>query len=142
MGLRLSALGREICHVVAPLDPCVNDTHQGGAWGPSALRYPRRGSHRPPRWPNSKESTCQCRRRRRRGFDPWVEKIPWRRKWQPTPEFLPGKSHGQTSLVGRSLWGHKESDTTKRRLYLTTHTQAACQDILSDEVMSYQSPSL
>ena len=44
-------------------------------------------------------------------FDPWVEKISWRRKWQPTAVFLSGKSHGQRSLVGYSLWGHKESDT-------------------------------
>ena len=36
--------------------------------------------------------------------------LPWRRKWQPTPVFLPGKSHGQRSLVGYSLWGDKESD--------------------------------
>ena len=43
----------------------------------------------------------------RPGFDPWVKKIPWRRKWQPTPVFLPGKSHGQRSLVGYSSWGHK-----------------------------------
>ena len=35
-------------------------------------------------------------------FDPWVRKIPWRRKWQPTPVFLPGKSHGQRSLAGYS----------------------------------------
>ena len=35
--------------------------------------------------------------------DPWVEKIPWRRKWQPTPVFLPGKSHGQRSLVGYTV---------------------------------------
>ena len=41
----------------------------------------------------------------------WVEKIPWRRKWQPTPVFLPGKSHRQRSLVGYSPWGCKESDT-------------------------------
>ena len=47
------------------------------------------------------------------GFDPWVRKIPWRRKWQPTPVFLPGKSHGQRSLVGYTLWGHKELDTTE-----------------------------
>ena len=46
-------------------------------------------------------------------FDPWVGKIPWRRKWQPTPVFLPGESHGQRSLVGYRLWGHKESDTTE-----------------------------
>ena len=40
-------------------------------------------------------------------FDPWVEKIPWRRKWQPTPVLLPGKFHGWRSLVEYSSWGHK-----------------------------------
>ena len=45
---------------------------------------------------------------RRPGFNPWVGKIPWRRKWQPNPVFLPGESHGQRSLVGYSPWGHKE----------------------------------
>ena len=54
-----------------------------------------------------------CLRCRRPGFDPWVGKIPWRRKWQPTPVLLPGKSHGQRSLVGYSPWGHEESDTTE-----------------------------
>ena len=39
------------------------------------------------------------------GLIPGVGKIPWRRKWQPTPVFLPGKSHGQRSLVGYSPWG-------------------------------------
>ena len=48
------------------------------------------------------------------GFDPWVEKIPWRRKWQPTPVFMPGKTHGQRNLVGYSPWGRKESDTTEQ----------------------------
>ena len=48
------------------------------------------------------------------GFSPWVGKIPWRRKWQPTPVFLPGESHGQRSLVGHSPWSPKESDTTER----------------------------
>ena len=43
---------------------------------------------------------------RRRGSNPWVGKIPWRRKWQPTPVFLPGESHGRRSLVGPSPWGH------------------------------------
>ena len=47
------------------------------------------------------------------GFDPWVGKIPWRRKWLPTPVFLLGKSHGQRSLVGYSPWGRKESDMTE-----------------------------
>ena len=46
-------------------------------------------------------------------FDPWVRKIPWRRKWQRTPVFLPGESHGQRSLVGYSPRGHKESDMTE-----------------------------
>ena len=49
---------------------------------------------------------------RRHGSDPWVRKIPWRRKWQPTPVFLPRKFLGQRSLVGYSPWGHNESDTT------------------------------
>ena len=48
---------------------------------------------------------------------PWVGKIPWRRKWQPTPVFMPGKSHGPRNLVGYSPWGHKESDMTERLLY-------------------------
>ena len=45
-------------------------------------------------------------------FNPWVRKIPWRRKWHPTPVFLPGKSHGQWSLAGYSPWGPKESNMT------------------------------
>ena len=44
-----------------------------------------------PRWLKGKESTCQCWSHRRHWFDPWVGKIPWRRKWQPTPVFLPGE---------------------------------------------------
>jgi len=63
-------------------------------------------------------SHLQCRRHRRHGFDPWVRKILWRKKQQPTPVFLPRKSHGQRSLVGYSPWGHKELDTTER---LRTH---------------------
>ena len=47
-------------------------------------------------------------------FDPWVRKIPWRRKWQPTPVFLPGESHGRRNLVGYSLRGHKESEMTEQ----------------------------
>jgi len=46
----------------------------------------------------------QCRRPR---FDSWVGKVPWRRKWQPTPVFLPGESHGQRNLDGYGPWGHK-----------------------------------
>ena len=54
---------------------------------------------------------------RKTWVDPWVEKIPWRREWQPTPIFLPGESHGQRSLVGYRPQGCKESDMTE----LLTH---------------------
>ena len=54
-----------------------------------------------PYWFGAEESACQCRRR---GFNPWVGKILWRRKWQPTPVFLTRESHGQRSLVGYSPW--------------------------------------
>ena len=53
-------------------------------------------------WLSSKESSCQCRRH---GFNPLVEKISRRRKWQTTPAFLPGKSHEHKSLVGYSSVG-------------------------------------
>ena len=65
----------------------------------------------PPGGSDSKASCLQCGRP---GFDPWVGKILWRRKWQPTPVLLPGKSHGQRSMVGYSPRGYKESDTTER----------------------------
>ena len=55
----------------------------------------------------------------RPGFDPWLGKIPWRRKWRPTPVLLPGKFHGQRSLVGYSPWGCEELDPTER-LHLTS----------------------
>ena len=51
-------------------------------------------------------------------FDPRARKIPWRRKWQPIPIFLPGKSHGQRSLVGYSPWSWKESNTAE---WITLH---------------------
>ena len=64
------------------------------------------------------ERLLQCGRP---GFDPWVGKIPWRRKRQPTPALLPGESHGQRSLVGCGPQGRKESDTTER-LHSLTHS--------------------
>ena len=73
-----------------------------------------------PRWLSGKESACQCRRLRRHRFDHWVGKIPWRRKWLPSPVFFLRKSHGQTSLAGYSPWDHKEPDTTE---HVHTHTQ-------------------
>ena len=47
----------------------------------------------------------QCRRCKRRGFSPWIGKIPWSRKWQQALVRLPGESHGQRSLAGYSPWG-------------------------------------
>ena len=78
---------------------------------------------------SGKEPTCQLKRHKRRGFNPCIGKILWRRKWQPTPVLSPEKSHGQRSLVsyspwGRndsdrlySPWGQKESDMTERLLF-------------------------
>ena len=57
---------------------------------------------------SGKDPACQCKRCR---FDAWVRKIPWSRKWRPTPVFLPENFHGQRSLVGYSPRGCKESDT-------------------------------
>ena len=72
-----------------------------------------------PRSLSGKESTCQCRRHR---FNLWVGKIPWRRKWQPTPVFLSGKSPGQRRLVGYSPWGCKR----------VGHNRGTTQQYLSD----------
>ena len=52
------------------------------------------------------------------GLIPGSGRFPWKRKWRPTPVFVPGESHGQRSLVGYNLWGCKESDMTDR---LSTH---------------------
>ena len=54
-----------------------------------------------------KKPPANAGRQKRPGLNPWVGKIPWRRKWQPTPVFLPGKSQGQRSLAGYNPWGHK-----------------------------------
>ena len=54
-----------------------------------------------------KEPARQCRRHEKCRFDSWLGKIHWRRAWQPTPVFLPGEFHGQRSLAGYSLWGHR-----------------------------------
>ena len=80
---------------------------------------------------NGKESTCRCRRF---GFDPCVGTMPWRRKWQPTPVFLPGESHGQRSLAGCSPWGHKETQLTAQMCAHThahTHTRTHTESVSS-----------
>ena len=62
---------------------------------------------------SGKESASQCKRHRGI-FDPWVERNPSRKKWQPTPVFLPVKSHGQRNLVGYSPWDRKELGMTEQ----------------------------
>ena len=72
--------------------------------------------------PRGKGPAWQCRRLKRHGFDPWVRKVPWWRKWQPIPVFLPGESHRERSLAGYSPGGRKELDTTE----VTQHTHLQC----------------
>ena len=94
-----------------------NDRWQGpGTWVVGILAILVVGL---PRWHSGKEPTCQCRRHKRWGFDPWVGKIPWSRKWHPTLVSLPGKFHGQRRLVGFSPWGCEELDATEQ---LSTHS--------------------
>ena len=91
-------------------------------WCPKWERNPKEGGYMYmwdfPGGSNSMESACQCRRRR---FHPWVRKIPWNRKWHPTPVFLPGEFHGQRNLVGYNLWGSKKSDATEQLSTICVH---------------------
>ena len=65
-------------------------------------------------FPDGSDGKSVCLRSRRPRFDPWVVKILWSRKWQPTPVFLPEKSHGCRSLAGYSPRGPKELNTTEQ----------------------------
>ena len=76
-----------------------------------------------------------CLQLRRPGFNPCVGKIPWRRKWWLTPVSLPGKSHGQRSLVGCSPWGLKELDPTER---LTLTSVQFSHSVVSDSLRLYK----
>ena len=78
-----------------------------------------REQSRLPRWLSGKESACPYRRC---GFDPWIRKMPWRRKWQPIPIFLPGESYGQSSQAGYSPQGFKESDMTEHAQFNRSKT--------------------
>ena len=74
-----------------------------------------------PRWLSGKESTCQCRRNRRHRFNPWITKIPWKRKWQPPPVFLPGKIPWTEQPGGLQSMGSQKSHT-RLSDYTTTYT--------------------
>ena len=103
-------------------DPWVGKTPWRREWQPTPVFLPREYHGQRSRWAtvhgvtksqpwlkwlrtyNGKKPACQ---RRRHMFDSWVRKIPWSRKWQPTPVFVPGKLHGERSLLGYSPWGCK-----------------------------------
>ena len=78
-------------------------------------------------FPGGSDGKAVCLQCGRPGFNPWVGKISWRRKWQPSSVLLPGKSHGRRNLVGYSPWGHKELTTTERLQFtcdFTSHIYA------------------
>ena len=88
---------------------------------------------------SGKEPACQCSRHKRFEFNPWVRMILWRKKWQPTPLFLSGESHGQRCLAGYSLCGHKELGTTEVTRHAHRHTAVSywlCPVQFSHSVMS------
>ena len=82
--------------------PCLSGINPNWSWCMILLGFPGCSV--------GKESACNARNP---GSIPGWGRFPWRRKWQPTPKFLPGEFHGQRSLVGYSPWDHKESDTTE-----------------------------
>ena len=71
---------------------------------------------------SGKGPTCQWRRRKRWGFDPWVRKICWRMAWQPTPVFLPGESHEQRGLVGYNPYSRRVRHYWSNLAHTHTHT--------------------
>ena len=79
--------------------------------------------YRLPREHSGQKSSCPCRRCRRRGFDSWVGKIPWKRNWQPTPAFLLGEFQGMRSLVGCSPWDCKRVGHDGACVCVRAHTQ-------------------
>ena len=79
------------------------------------------------RWFSGKESTCQCRRHKRWGFNLWVGKIPWRKKWQHTPVFFPEKSHGQAkSWTQLSNWACTHVVHWRQWLFVCLHHCMPC----------------
>ena len=102
MALFLINLGLPDTLREASVSYCQKHCHQT-----SELAYPLS-------FPGGSDSKIVCLQCWRPGFNPWVGKIPWRRKWQATPVLLPGKFHGWRNLVGYHPWGRKESDTTER----------------------------
>ena len=78
---------------------------------------------------------------KRRGIDPWVRKIPWRKAWPPTLVLVPGESQGQRGLVGYSPWGQKESDTAERLSTLACRQQTLLMCARHPPTPSSESPA-
>ena len=92
-----------------PLQSHTHSTLQSESFNNFLYRIQKhisKAGHKLPWWLSGKGSACQCRRSR---FDPWMGKIPWRRK-RESQVLLPGKSHGERSLVGYSPWSCQELD--------------------------------
>ena len=92
---------------------------------------------------SGKEPACQCRRHKRHRFDPWVQKISWKKAWQPTPVFLPGEHHGQRNLAATV---RRVAKSRTRLKCLSTHAllqreinQLQLQMLLKDTIYSYNS---
>ena len=81
---------------------------------------------------SGKEPTCQCRRCKRARFDPWVGKTTYRRKWQPTPVFLPGESHGPRDLVVHRV---EKSRTRLKRLSTQVEADATSEFMTSQHIL-------
>ena len=90
---------------------------------------------------SGKEPACQCRRYKRPGFSPWVGKIPWRRKWQATPVFLPGESHGQRSMRRATAHGITNGGITNGRTQLKQLSSSRDKSSLLHEVQLEQTDS-
>ena len=91
---------------------CLENSMDRGAWWAAVLFM--RPSMDFPGGSSGKESACQFRRHKRCRFNPWVRKIPWSRKWQPSPVPVPGKCRGQRSLVGSILYSMAIKQTYAR----------------------------
>ena len=106
------------CHLLSPLASATRPPSQRTQWVKATSTRQQQRAAGPegldlwsalPRWCSGKASACQHRRHKRWEFHPLVGKILRSSKWQPTPVFLPGKLHGQRSLVGYSPGGRKRA---------------------------------
>ena len=106
-----------------------------------SLPYPLQGQDKRKQALLQQKMLGICLQRRRSRFDSWVGKIPWRRKCQPTPVSLPGKSHGQRSLVGCNPWSHKGSGTIEQLTLTYLCMCLSCSYLCPNHNISKEQPS-